>query len=142
MSGSGSEYAKPLPSLGDEVTAPYWQAAAEGRLALPRCEDCGTTFFYPRRACPSCWSEHIEWTDAAGTGRVWSFTWVHVPFYDDAWKDDVPYCVAIIELDEGVRLVSSLTGVEPGQVEVGDGARVVFDRVTDEVTLPRFEVVR
>ena len=67
---------------------------------------------------------------------------MHVPFYDDAWKDDVPYCVAIIELDEGVRLVSSLTGVEPGQVEVGDGARVVFDRVTDEVTLPRFEVVR
>lgn len=140
--GSGSDYTKPLPSLGDEVTAPYWQAAAEGHLALPRCKDCATTFFYPRRACPSCWSEDIEWIDAAGTGRVWSFTWVHVAFYDDAWKDDVPYCVAIVELDEGVRLVSSLTGVEPGQVEVGDAARVVFDPVTDDMTLPRFEVVR
>ena len=139
---SGPEYRKPLPSLGDEITAPYWRAAAERRLALPRCEDCGLTFFYPRRACPSCWSERIEWIDAAGTGRVWSFTWVHVPFYDDAWKDDVPYCVAIVELDEGVRLVSSLEGVEPGQVAVGDAARVVFDAVTDEVVLPRFEVLR
>ena len=137
-----SDYRKPLPSLADDVTAPYWAAAAEHRLAVPRCGDCGNVFFYPRRYCPSCWSGTIEWVDAAGTGTVWSLTFVHVPFYDDTWAADVPYCVAVVELDEGVRLVSSIVGVEPGSVAVGDPVRVVFDDVTPEVTLPRFEVAR
>jgi uncharacterized OB-fold protein len=135
-----SEYGKPLPSLGDEVTAPYWRAAAEHRLVLPRCQDCGTAFFYPRRFCPSCWSARIGWFDAAGTGTVWSFTWVHVAFYDDTWKDDVPYCVAVVELDEGVRLVSSIVDADPDRLAIGDAVRVCFDDVTPDVTLPRFEV--
>jgi uncharacterized OB-fold protein len=67
---------------------------------------------------------------------------VHVPFYDDTWAADVPYCVAIVELDEGVRLVTNIVGVEPGDVDVGDPVRVVFDDVTPEVTLPKFEVAR
>jgi uncharacterized OB-fold protein len=136
-----SDYRKPLPSLADDATRPYWQAAADHRLALPRCLDCGETFFYPRLRCPSCWSERLEWVDAAGTGTVWSFTWVHVPFYDDTWADDVPYCVALVELGEGVRLASNIVDVEPGDVHVGDAVRVVFDDVTPEVTLPRFQLV-
>jgi uncharacterized OB-fold protein len=137
-----NDYAKPLPSLDDDVTAPYWAAAAEHRLVLPRCRDCGAVFFYPRRFCPACWSERVEWVDASGTGTVWSLTFVHVPFYDDTWASDVPYCVGIVELDEGVRLVTNIVGVQPGGVRVGDAVRVVFDDVTAEVTLPKFEVAR
>jgi uncharacterized OB-fold protein len=137
-----NDYAKPLPSLDDEVTAPYWAAAAEHRLVLPRCRDCGAVFFYPRRFCPACWSERVEWVAASGTGTVWSLTFVHVPFYDDTWASDLPYCVGIVELDEGVRLVTNIVGVQPGGVRVGDPVRVVFDDVTDEVTLPKFEVAR
>jgi uncharacterized protein len=137
-----SEYAKPLPSLDDEVTAPYWKAATEHRLALPRCGECGAVFFYPRRFCPSCWSERIEWIDAAGTGTVWSFTFVHVPFYDETWAADVPYCVGLVQLDEGVRLATNIVGVGPGEVAIGDPVRAVFDDVTPEVTLPKFELVR
>jgi uncharacterized OB-fold protein len=137
-----SDYRKALPGLRDDATSPYWKAAAEHRLALPRCLDCETVFFYPRLRCPSCWSDRLEWVDAAGTGTVWSFTWVHVPFYDDAWNDDVPYCVGLVELDEGVRLVTNIVGVAPDEVAVGDRVRVVFDDVTAEVTLPKFDVVR
>jgi uncharacterized OB-fold protein len=137
-----NEYAKPLPSLDDEVTAPYWAAAIRHRLTLPRCGDCGGVFFYPRRFCPACWSERVEWIESPGAGTVWSLTFVRVPFYDDTWAADVPYCVAIVELDEGVRLVTNIVGVEPGDVDVGDPVRVVFDDVTPEVTLPKFEVAR
>ncbi len=137
-----TDYRKPLPNLSDDVTAPYWDAAAEHRLVLPRCVDCGTTFFYPRRRCPACWSDRLEWADATGAGTVWSFTWVHVPFYDDVWADDVPYCIACIELDEGVRLVTNLVGADAASVAIGDPVRVVFDDVTPEVTLPKFRVTR
>lgn len=137
-----TDNAKPMPALDDDVTAPYWAAAVQHRLVLPRCRDCGSVFFYPRRFCPTCWSDRVEWVDAVGTGSVWSLTFVHVPFYDDTWTSDVPYCVGIVELDEGVRLVTNIVGVQPGDVHVGDPVRVVFDDVTSEVTLPKFEVAR
>ena len=135
-----TEYRKPLPSLDDEVTAEYWRAAAEHRLVVPRCVDCGLTFFYPRRYCQACWSDNLEWIESAGAGRVWSFTFVHVPFYDEAWEHDVPYCVALVELDEGVRLVSNIIGAEQDVLMVGDPVQVVFDDVASGVSLPKFEV--
>ena len=131
-------YSKPLPNMNDAVTAPYWLAAKEHRLVVPRCDACAHTFFYPRAFCPACWSARISMVPASGRGTVFSFTWVHVPFFDDTWKDDVPYCVAWIELDEGVRLVSAIVDAEPGEVAIGDAVTVCFDDVTDDVTLPKF----
>jgi hypothetical protein len=133
-------YSKPLPNLSDAVSAPYWQAAQQHRLSLPRCESCGHVFFYPRLCCPRCWSEDVTWIDASGRGTVFSFTWVHVAFYDDTWKDDVPYCVGWIELEEGPRLVSAVVDATPGQVEIGAAVTVCFDDVTPEVTLPKFRL--
>jgi uncharacterized OB-fold protein len=130
---------KPLPSLDDEVTREYWTAAADHRLLLPWCRQCDAAFFYPRRYCPRCWSDDLDWRPSGGDGQVWSYTFVHVPFYDDTWADDVPYCVAVVELDDGVRLVANLRGVEPDGVSIGDRVQVVFEDVAPGVTLPQFE---
>ncbi|MGH9099847.1 MAG: Zn-ribbon domain-containing OB-fold protein [Acidimicrobiales bacterium] len=137
-----STYRKPLPSLTDDATSQYWERARQHQLVVPRCTACGTVFFYPRLRCPSCWSNDLEWIRAAETGTIWSLTWVHTPFFDDVWADDVPYCVAIVELDEGVRMVSAIVGVSPGDVSIGTQVRAVFDAVTPEVTLPKFELTR
>ena len=131
-------YAKPLPNTNDMVTATYWEAARDHRLVVSQCEDCQHAFFYPRRFCPQCWSERISTIEASGRGTVFSFTWVHVPFYDDTWKNDVPYCIGWIELEEGVRMVSAIVDSAIDDVSVGDAVTVCFDDVTSEITLPKF----
>lgn len=133
-------YAKPLPDVNDMVTAGYWEAARQHRLVVSRCDDCQHPFFYPRRFCPQCWSERISTLDASGRGTVFSFTWVHVPFYDDTWANDVPYCIGWIELEEDVRLVSAIVDAVPGDVAVGDAVTVCFDDVTPDVTLAKFRL--
>jgi uncharacterized OB-fold protein len=135
-------YDKPLPSLGDEVTAPYWESARRHELCLPECNACGLLFFYPRRFCPGCWADDLTWRRVAGTGHVWTFTEVHVPFYDDTWADDVPYLVAVIELDEGPHLLTNLSVPDVMSLRVGDRVEVFFDDVTDEVTLPKFRTLQ
>ena len=133
-------YSKPLPDRNDEVFDAFWAAAQEHRLSLPYCKACNHLFSYPRRFCPECWSDAIAWRELSGRGRIWTFTAVHVPFYDDTWADEVPYLVAIVELDEGPHLLTNIVDAEPEQVAIGDRVEVVFDDVTDDVTLPNFRL--
>ena len=102
---------RPIP-VPDLVTAPYWQHIGEGKFALPRCESCGRHHFYPRGACPHCGSTKIAWAEASGRGEVYSHSAVHrAP--SPAFKDDVPYVVAIVKTDEGPHLLSRVVGVAP-----------------------------
>jgi len=134
-------YDKPLPALGDEVTDPYWEAARRHELSLPQCNDCDLLFGYPRRFCPDCWSGDLTWRSVTGSGHVWTFTEVHVAFYNDTWADDIPYVVAVVQLDEGPRMVTNLVDVQLDGVTIGDRVEVVFDDVTEDVTLPKFRIV-
>src|SRR5437016_5339502 len=93
---------RPVPTP-DAATAPYWQAAREHRLLLPRCLDCGRHHFYPRTLCPHCASPRIEWREVSGRGQVYSFTIVHRP-PSPAFAADVPYVLASIALEEGPHL--------------------------------------
>jgi hypothetical protein len=127
----------PVP---DVETQPFWDAAAEGRLLIKHCNACDRAFFYPRDHCPRCWSTDTGWREAAGTGTVYTFTVIHQndlpPF-----RDRVPYVVAIVELDEGVRMTTNLEGVEPGSVACGMAVRVSFrqeQRDEGSVHLPVF----
>lgn len=133
-------YAKPLPELGDEVNGPYWEAARAHRLEMPVCNDCGHRVWYPRRFCPVCWSDDMSWVELSGEGRLWTFTEIHVPFYDETWADDVPYVVVVVELEEGPRMLSNLVEPDVESLAIGDRVHVVFDDVTPDVTLPRFRV--
>ena len=133
---------KPRPDLNDAATALYWEAAARHELMLPRCDGCGLFFFPPRELCPGCWSGELSWQPMSGSGTVWTFTEVHVPFYDDTWAEDVPYVVAVIELDEGPRMLVNLVEPDMASLAIDDQVEVVFEDRPEDVTLPRFRVVK
>jgi len=133
------DYRKPLPYIHEE-TRPYWEAAKGHELQIQKCRICGTHYFYPRDFCPSCFSFDVEWVRASGRGTVYSFTICHrgAP----GFERDVPYNLAIIELEEGARMMSNLVECAESDLKVGMAVEVVFDDVTEEVTLPKFRPAR
>jgi uncharacterized OB-fold protein len=127
---------RPLPSP-DPLTAPFWEGARAHKLRLPRCKDCGEVHFYPRCACPQCASVQLEWIDASGEGTIYSFTVVHrAP--SPAFKDKLPYVVAVIALAEGPHLMTNIGGCAPENVRVGMPVEVAWEDVDPVVTLPYF----
>jgi len=131
-------YEKPLPVV-DPESAPYWSALKDKRLILKHCRDCGRHHFYPRALCPHCHSDALEWSDARGTGSIYSFTVARRPA-GPAFKADAPYVVAVIDLDEGARMMTNIVTDDVDAVRIGQRVAVQFDAVTDEVTLPRFRL--
>ena len=132
-------YEKPLPVI-DPGSAPFWEAAREHRLSIPRCLDCGKHHFYPRELCPHCHSDNLEWSDVSGRGSIYTFTIARRPA-GPAYADDVPYVIALIDLAEGPRMMTNVIASDVEAVRIGDAVEVVFDDVTDEVTLPKFKTV-
>jgi len=126
----------PVPTPSPE-TEPFWAAAREDRLVIPRCDGCGFAWFPPTQACPSCASARFSWANASGRGTVFSFVVFH-RVYRRAFKDKVPYVVAIIALEEGPRLVSNIVGIAPEMVRCDMSVRVVFDRRRDGLRVPQF----
>jgi uncharacterized protein len=108
-----TERAFPVP---DAVSLPFWEGIAEGVLRVQRCGACGRYVFYPRAVCPYCASSKLDWVDASGGGRIHSYTVVHRA--PPEYRDEVPYVVALVELDEGVRMMARLVDVEPAAVRV------------------------
>ena len=131
-------YDKPLPII-DPGTKPFWDAARQHRLSIPRCRACGEHHFYPRELCPHCHSDDLEWTDASGHGEIYSFTIARKPA-GPVYADDVPYIIAMIALDEGPRMLTNLVVSDVDCVRIGERVSVHFDDVTDEITLPKFTV--
>ena len=129
-------YAKPLPEPS-EVTRRYWEAARAHRLELQRCGDCERFVFYPRPLCPHCGGTRLEWRPASGRGTLYSYTVARrapIP----SFEGDVPYVIAIVELEEGPHFTSNVVGIPPDALRVGMPLRAAFDAVTPEVTLVRF----
>jgi uncharacterized protein len=124
----------------DESTEPWWEAARGGKLLLRRCGSCGRHHHYPRPFCPHCWSDDVAWEEASGRGTVYTWSTVHTndlpPF-----PEKVPYVAAIVELDEGPRLMTNLVDCDPGALRIGMPVEVTFREETDEVTLPVFRPV-
>ncbi|HZP40124.1 MAG TPA: Zn-ribbon domain-containing OB-fold protein [Candidatus Binatia bacterium] len=132
----GKAYEKPLPRI-DEESRGWWEGLARHELWLQRCRDCGTTRFYPRAVCPSCLSSATEWVRARGRGTVYSFTVTHQN-QAPGFRGELPYVLAIVELDEGPRLMTNIVGCAPDAVRIGLPVEVVFEDVTPEVTLAKF----
>ena len=128
---------RPMPTP-DAATGPYWAAAHEGRFVMPRCNDCGKYHFYPHPLCPHCNSAKLEWVEVSGRGKLYSYTVVHrAP--SKAFADEVPYVVAVVELEEGPRLMSNLKGCAPEAAKIGMSLKVAFRKLSESVTLPVFE---
>ena len=129
-------YAKPLPIV-DAVSAPYWEAAKRQEFVMQRCDDCARLRFPPTTSCWSCLSPNTTWAALSGRGTVWSYILMHQLYYP-AFADELPYSVAVIETEEGVRLISNLVEVAREDIEIGMAVEVVFEDVTDEFALPKF----
>jgi uncharacterized OB-fold protein len=134
-----SDYSKPLPRpLNPGLTRPFWEAAKRHELVMPRCTTCDHLFFYPRSECPRCFSATLEWVRVSGRGRLHSFTIVYQPA-NAAFRDSAPYVYAVVQLDEGPRLVSNVVQCDPEAVRVDMPLVAVFDAVTPEWTLVKFK---
>jgi uncharacterized OB-fold protein len=128
--------AKPLPVPTPE-SAPYWAGLREGRLLMQRCTACGKLQFYPRSICRHCTSDELDWAEMSGNGRIYSYTIVYrAPF--EAFQADVPYAYAVVELDEGPRVVCTIVTDDLNALVVEQPVTAVFDPVTEDVTLLRF----
>ena len=130
------EATKPIP-VPNEDSALFWRGCSQHKLTIQRCKSCGQARFYPRILCIGCGSTDTEWFDASGDGSIFSYTIVHrAP--SPAFKDDVPYVLAIVELWEGVRMMTNIVGCDPAEVKIDMPVRVQFQRMSDEIFLPVF----
>lgn len=120
------------------LTAPYWDAAREGRLVVQECRSCHRIWHPPLPRCPHCHAADPGWSQVSGDGTVYTYTVVRHPTHY-AFAGQVPYVLAIVELAEGPRLVTALVGVRPDEVRGGQPVRAVFREVAAGVTLPYFE---
>lgn len=109
-------WTKPIPAE-DPVSASYWQAAADGRLLIQHCPACGARQFYPRAICTTCGADP-EWEEVSGRGTVYTFTVIRQQGLQP-FKDEIPYVVAMIALDEGPRMMGNITGCSPEEVSIG-----------------------
>jgi len=134
-------YTKPLPDMRPEGDH-WWAAMKEHKLLLPT-DSTGKPFWYPRALVPGT-LEPVQWTEAKGTGTVYTYS-VHFIGPSKAYKGDPPHVVVLVDLDEGVRMMSLLVQDAEGypslaaeEVSIGMPVRVVFHDVTEEITLPKF----
>lgn len=125
-----------LPSP-DPVTLPYWEACKRHELLIQKCSQCDAWQFYPRMMCSSCSATELNWEQASGAGTIVSWTVVRHPV-SPAYADDVPYVIALIELDEGPVMMAKIVACEPDTVQAGMPVDVCFEDWTEEITMPNF----
>jgi uncharacterized protein len=133
--------AHPLPAPAPERTPEtdeFWDATAQGRLLLARCDRCDAVVWYPKTYCSECGGLSVSWREAAGTGTVYSFTVAHRG--PGAFGDAAPYVIAYVELAEGPRVLTNIVGCEPDQVAIGQRVQVVFSDTGQGSALYRFEL--
>jgi uncharacterized protein len=124
----------PTPE-GDTIA--FWDAAKEERLLIKHCLDCGEYTYYPRPFCPKCWSPNLEWHEASGNATL--YTWSVIYSNDQPpFRDRVPYVAAIVDLEEGPRMITNVVDTEFDDLEIGMALTVVFRPISDDFTIPVF----
>jgi hypothetical protein len=140
MAADEKKYKKPVPRI-DEESKGFWEACQRHELYVQRCRRCRAYRYYPRAVCAACLSDDTEWVLSSGKGSVYTYT---VTYQNQApgFREELPYVLAYVELEEGVRLLTNVVGCAPEEVCIGLPVEVVFEDVTADVTLPKFKPVR
>ena len=120
--------ADPVMNVGDE---PYFEAAAQGRLLLKKCTDCGELHHYPRGVCPFCLSDKVSWQDAKGTGKIYTCSITRR-------AGPIPYCIAYVTLDEGVSVMTNIVDCDLDDVRIGQAVKVTFKKSAGGVSVAMF----
>lgn len=129
---------KPLPQA-TPISAPYWEGLSHHQVRLQQCEH-GHWLFFPRTHCPTCGSRQLTWQSVSGEGTLYSFTVARVPTLPE-FTDEMPQLLAVVALDQGVHINTTLVGVEPGEIRIGQRLRPVFDERPGSATLLRYTPV-
>lgn len=134
------EYKKPLP-LVTPLSRVFYDGCKENKLLYQHCKNCDEVIFFPKEFCPNCMSHNLEWLESKGKGKIYSFTVVYAGAPME-FVDDQPYALAVIEMDEGYRLMSNIVECDFNELRCDMPVEVVFDPVTSEITLPKFRPVK
>lgn len=123
-----------------QVAEPFWKGTEEKVLRLQFCKDCGKAHHYPRNFCPHCHGENLEWKDASGEGTIYAITVCHKPGLP-TMAASVPYAVALVDLAEGPRMMTNVTGLEDiNTAKVGDKVKVAWEDAGGGKNLPVFQI--
>ncbi len=115
---------KPMPEV-QPWSAKFWEGTKDGKLLIQVCESCKGKIFYPRKHCPECWSEKLGWMEASGKGTVYSFTTAYSNV-EPRFADELPYTIAYVDLDEGIRMMTRIVECKPEDIKIGMKVEVVF----------------
>jgi uncharacterized OB-fold protein len=119
-----------LPTI-DEGTQAFWDATKQGQLLIRHCTACGAYHYYPRTFCPECWSDSVEWTEASGRATLYTHSTVYIndlpPF-----NEQVPYVAAVVDLDEGPRMMTRVVGANADDLTIGMPLEATFEAADDD----------
>lgn len=127
---------RPVPT---PTSQPYWDGLAKNQILVQHCSDCEAWVFYPRSRCTNCLSSSLEWKQVSGRGTVFTFTIARQPTVP-MFADETPQCIAIVELEEGLRMTTTIVVEDPSTLRTGASVSPVFDHGDDGATLLRFRV--
>ena len=132
-------YKKPIPVPQGESDY-YWEKAKEEELWLRKCNECQEAYFYPRDISPCCFSKDTSWIQASGRAKLFTYGIVHRAPHA-GFVDDVPFVTAIVQLEEGPKMATNIVMDDPTpeKLQIDMPLEVVFDSITDEITLPKFK---
>ncbi|HEY1349807.1 MAG TPA: OB-fold domain-containing protein [Ktedonobacteraceae bacterium] len=133
-------YQKPIP-VPDEASLPFFQGACEHRLMIQRCAVCGTAHWPVRLRCSVCFRTDIAWVEASGKGTLYTFSLVHQVVHP-GFASEVPYTLAEVDLQEGLRIISTVIECPPARLHIGMPLDVTFIDINDEISLPAFRPAR
>jgi len=125
---------EPRPS---ELTLPFWNATREHKLLVQWCHDCDAGIHYPRVICPRCLGSDLGWRTATGDATVHAVSVQYSPG-NPLMADRVPYAVALVDLPEGIRLMTNIVTDTPESIRVGDHVRIAWEPLSDGRNLPVF----
>ena len=127
------------PPVG-EASEAFWEATKEQRFLIQRCDACNQVIFYPREVCPGCLSsDSLSWQESPGKGTIYAASVQEKPA-NPMMADRVPYVVALVELDEGIRLMSNVINCAPYDASVGKPVQLTWEPLSDGRNLPQFEL--
>ncbi|MBW2366761.1 MAG: Zn-ribbon domain-containing OB-fold protein [Deltaproteobacteria bacterium] len=135
-----NDYEKPLPAI-QPWSRKFWEGTKQNKLLIQECKGCSEKIFYPRKTCPECWSSDLDWSEASGRGKIYTYT-VTLGGVEKKFAGDLPYVLAYVDLEEGIRMMTRIVECDPEAVAIGMDVEVVFEAVTEDITLPLFRPIQ
>ena len=135
---TGNALPTPTPFVSPE-TEPFWTGAKAGKLVLPHCNVCGHTIWYPKAYCGECGSLDVAWREASGLGTIYSYT--QVCRGEGPYRETESFVLALVDLDEGPRVLTNIVDTDPARIAIGQRVRAVFHDAGDAAALVRFSSI-